>query len=71
MKKWMGTTPSCDFCGDASQVNEDKVFFDAATTHGPWACMCTTHFRSVGLWMGQKYDLKNGDWLKTADLAKK
>lgn len=65
---WLSPVTGCDVCGTAF----DKVFYDAKTSQGPWACMCPTcqtfgpGLGKVGLGVGQKYELQeNGRWLKT------
>jgi hypothetical protein len=58
-KQWMGSEPRCDFCPkDAGAPT--PYFVDGKTRIGPWAIMCPTHHKSMGLGLGtgrgQKYD---------------
>lgn len=56
MKKWMGSKPKCDFCGEPEPI----VFVDGKTVYGPWAimCMCCYSNKGVGLGpgKGQRYE---------------
>jgi hypothetical protein len=65
-RKWRGPVPPCDFCKDNSRII--SVFFDAATTYGPWAIMCGMHYRQVGLPMGQEYRRVGDEWVKSCNL---
>jgi len=66
---WVSPVPEkCDTCPNKI----DKVFFDAKTTYGPWACMCPTcqvlgpGLNKVGTGYGQKYEKqRDGRWKKT------
>ena len=43
----------CDICKvefPSSKPNPAK--YDGKTVHGPWAYMCSTHFKSVGTGLG-------------------
>jgi hypothetical protein len=58
----------CDICHDPLP----NVYYDAATTLGPWACMCPSCFthlgRGLGVGRGQRYALKGAmkpQWVKT------
>lgn len=70
VKRWMSPVPGfCETCGGPIA----KVFYDAKTNRGPWACMCTTcqkngpGLNKLGLGFGQEYtqSLITGQWLKT------
>lgn len=70
VKRWISPVPGfCDTCGQPIH----KVFYDAKTNRGPWACMCVKCFKSgpgiakLGTGLGQEYteDKKTGFWLKT------
>lgn len=68
-KYWLGQVPkSCEICGKPIE----KVFYDARTRHGPWACMCKTCFTlgpgvgKLGTGLGQEYTEEEGTWYKTA-----
>ena len=70
MTIWHGPKPACDFC--KLEGKEDcigTIFYDAATVHGPWACMCRTHYHTYGLPMGQEYFLLANEWHKIRDLG--
>ena len=41
----VGAYPACDLCGETA-------YYDAATTLGPWANLCQTHFDQIGLGLG-------------------
>ena len=61
-KKWLGKT-TCDIC-NKNCLNE-KFFFDAKTTSGPWALMCPQCFEDIGVNFGQVY---GPDLVKIRDL---
>lgn len=48
------TLPKCDFC-------TEQASYDGATSFGPWANMCNTHFvnfgKGLGTGLGQKLEL--------------
>lgn len=48
-KKWQGSTPVCDFCGEWTA---GSVFVDGKTKMGPWALMCATHYLRLGVGIG-------------------
>jgi len=48
-KKWRGSTPVCDFCGEWTS---GEVFVDGQTKMGPWALMCEAHFLRFGVGIG-------------------
>ena len=56
----------CDTCGGKF---EDKMY-DAATIYGPWACMCTHCFntlgKGLGTGLGQEYTKQGDQWVKVA-----
>lgn len=65
---WAGPISHCDVC----RTPFEKVFYDAKTNGGPWACMCPScqnlgpGLGKTGLGIGQKYELQSdGKWLKT------
>lgn len=65
---WAGVISHCDVC----RTPFDKVFYDAKTVGGPWACMCPScqtlgpGIGKTGLGIGQKYEKQeDGRWLKT------
>jgi len=66
---WAGAISHCDVCRNPFE----KVFYDAATRSGAWACMCPSCQENgpgrnqIGQGKGQKYELQeDGRWLKTA-----
>lgn len=70
VKHWMSPVPGfCDTC----DAPIHKLFYDAKTDRGPWACMCRTCFtlgpgiNKLGTGFGQEYteDKKSGKWIKT------
>ncbi len=68
MATWHGTTPAqCDLC--ECQL-ESAPFVDGATRHGPFAIMCLTCHKTEGTGLGkgkgQRYELKDGTYVKTA-----
>lgn len=59
MTTWCGLVPTkCDTCG--TPITD--TFYDAATSHGPWACMCPSCFTlgpgfgKLGPGFGQQYE---------------
>lgn len=67
-KLWFGTT-ECDVCGKEIK----KTLYDAKTVYGPWATMCESCFRKIGVGMalglGQKYKKnKDGEFEKIEGL---
>ena len=61
VKKWAGELPEkCDLCRGPLRV----VFFDCATTAGPWGILCRGCFMfhgvGLGTGRGQKYDAQTG-----------
>lgn len=70
MKQWLGPAPTkCDTCGQPIV----DTFYDAATIHRMWACMCPNcqvfgpGLNKVGTGIGQEYKKnKEGKWIKTA-----
>jgi hypothetical protein len=42
--------PHCDFCQRNSETVDAE--YDAATTIGPWANMCQSHFETFGIGLG-------------------
>lgn len=71
VKRWLSPVPTkCDTCGQPIV----KVFYDARTKRGPWACMCEKcqkegpGVNQVGTGIGQEYteDEASGYWVKTA-----
>ncbi len=65
---WLGSKPTkCQTC--SNKIN--KVFYDMATTMGPWGILCPTcallgpGIGRTGTGFGQKYELQNGQWVKT------
>lgn len=65
---WVGVISHCDVC----RTPFDKVFYDAKTVGGPWACMCPScqtlgpGIGKTGQGLGQKYEKQeDGRWLKT------
>lgn len=70
---WLSPPPeNCDTCG----APIGKVFYDARTRRGPWACMCPTcqtlgpGMGRVGTGFGQEYRKKGGKWVCTAGAIK-
>lgn len=66
-RHWQGTEPkNCDMCNEPIT----KIFIDGATQTGGWAILCEGCHREngcgLGLGRGQKYELKDGVWEKTA-----
>jgi hypothetical protein len=70
IKRWLSPVPGfCETCDGPIH----KVFYDARTNRGPWACMCKTcqtlgpGLNKLGTGFGQEYteDKKTGLWLKT------
>jgi hypothetical protein len=69
MSRWLSPVPGfCETCDGPI----DKVFYDAKTKEGPWACMCKTCFtlgpglNKLGTGFGQEYtENKFGHWIKT------
>lgn len=64
---WCGAPPEkCDVCGTAIE----KVFIDGRTRQGPWGFLCPSCHAldgvGLGTGYGQRYELKNGKWEKTA-----
>lgn len=64
---YTGKAPEqCEMLGDTIE----GVFYDCATTMGPWANVGPRYFEQgqcrLGTGLGQKYELQeNGRWLKT------
>lgn len=56
-KKWMGSAPVCDFCGEWVS---GSTFVDGQTKMGPWALMCEKCFAKFGVGVGpgsgQRFD---------------
>lgn len=42
--------PNCDFCTQQGVVK--AASYDGKTSMGPWANMCTTHYRQYGTGLG-------------------
>ncbi len=68
-KYWLSPVPG--FCETCDGPIRDK-FYDAKTTHGPWACMCPMCFHfgpgvgRIGTGLGQEYTKSSdGKWYKT------
>jgi len=68
---WIGDLGGFDDFGDAYDLHEGGVMYDAKTRLGPWANMTQNsweHHRAsaaLGLGMGQKYVRQaDGRWLK-------
>jgi hypothetical protein len=65
---WVGAAPACcDLCKETIA----KVFYDARTRFGPWACLCQACFDldgvGLGTGRGQKYrQLTDGRFYKVA-----
>jgi hypothetical protein len=61
-KKWMGTTPVCDFTSYDKVCKMEPWFVDGKTKQGPWALMCSDHYLNLGIGLGcgkgQRYDGK-------------
>ena len=64
------SSSKCDFCGKDC----GSVLYDALTKYmgmqGPWATMCQKCYEKhgigvLGLGLGQKYELKDGKYVKT------
>jgi hypothetical protein len=75
-KKWLGSTPVCDFCkaqewSDLAEIQKEEFFVDGKTIFGPWALLCEDHFHTLGAGLGtglgQKYawDEMENTWVKT------
>ena len=64
-KFWMGDIDRCDMCGH--DFANDIFMVDAATKHGPWACMCSRcfveHGADIGWGKGQLYKRTPEGWL--------
>jgi hypothetical protein len=63
---WDGELTGCDICKGPF----DGTMYDAATTMGPWANMCSNCFakygrgdNSLGAGVGQKYKLIDGKFV--------
>lgn len=41
---------NCDFC--AQHGKQVEAQYDGATSLGPWAYMCETHFKTMGVGLG-------------------
>jgi len=66
-KEWMGAAPSkCDLCSGSV----GKTFYDARMKSGQWANVCQScfvlHGISLGVGYGQKYEEREGAWIKTS-----
>lgn len=64
--KWLSPPPEkCDIC----ERKIEKTFVDGKTLFGPWACMCKPchrdHGGKLGLGLGQLYEKKDEEWVKT------
>jgi hypothetical protein len=46
------TLPDCDICKAQKAETINRAEYDGATTHGPWAYMCQSHFLAIGLGLG-------------------
>ena len=60
------SSSECDFC----HIDCGPVLYDAVTKYGPWATMCEDCWKKHGLnalgpGLGQRYELKNGQYIKT------
>ena len=42
--------PPCDYCVEHGK--DTPAHFDGKTVYGPWANMCTYHFREFGIGLG-------------------
>lgn len=66
-KKWTGSVTTCNLCH--TTLSEGKVMIDGKTQFGPWACMCESCHESkgfgLGTGLGQRYELKGEEWMKT------
>jgi len=62
----MDRIPTCNFC-------ENDAEYDGATSVGPWAYMCETHFSQygtgLGLGVGQKLVLGNNNDLDSSEIV--
>jgi hypothetical protein len=65
---WVGEIDRCDTCGH--DFANDPFMVDAATKHGPWACMCSRcfieHEAEIGWGRGQLYSRTPDGWLQVA-----
>lgn len=57
----------CDIC----QLPFGSVMYDIKTNSGPWGNLCESCMKihssgHLGLGQGQKYELQEGKWVKTA-----
>lgn len=66
--RWLSPVPGfCETCDTPLK----KVFYDAKTNMGPWACMCPTCFTlgpgygKLGTGLGQEYTFDGKHWIKT------
>ncbi len=46
------TIPPCDLC-QAQKMPPHPAAYDGATTMGPWAYMCESHFQLYGVGLGE------------------
>ena len=44
--------PSCDLCKALKIKDDEPALYDGATSMGPWAYMCETHFHMYGIGLG-------------------
>ena len=63
-KRWLGKK-TCDFCSTRVK-DKGTVCYDAKTSMGPWAFMCSPCFNNHGQRLGQMYDAET--LLKITDL---
>lgn len=62
-KTWMGSVPeACDIC----KTPIDDKFYDAATSVGPWACMCPS-CHTLGPGLGRLGPGKGQEYTRAAD----
>jgi len=52
IKKWKGSAPICDFCGEWTA---GTTFVDGKTRMGPWALMCERCFSIFGIKVAQGF----------------
>ena len=65
IRKWLGNPPAnCEVC----HASITDTFIDGRTIHGPWANMCPTCHKEIGVGLGtgrgQKYVKHGIDWIK-------
>ena len=60
------SSSTCDIC----RKDCGSVLYDAVTKYGPWATMCEDcwnkhSIHALGPGLGQRYELKDGKYIKT------